>query len=208
MDGNPELVGKHIDGDVKNNEDLEKPNDTGSQDDNSAVEESVTDDDEPGKSDLTTNKVAVDSDNKETVESDSNQSPEKGNVAVAIAENKNKTDESFDLDELSKITLGSNESDLSMESEDADQKHENNTASSAPCRTRSTRKRLPTGGYATLNSEKKTGEKKDKQKHMKKQIQEKNIILHLENDNKNLKEELKKLQRRKQPTIRTKRKPP
>ena len=52
-------------------------------------------------------------------------------------------------------------------------------------------KRLLTAGYAALNSGKKTGEKKGKQKPMKKQIQEKNIILHLKNENKNLKEELK-----------------
>ena len=56
MDDNLELVDKHIDDDVNNNEDLEKPNDTGSEDDNSAVEESVTDNVEPGKSDLATKK--------------------------------------------------------------------------------------------------------------------------------------------------------
>ena len=46
-----------------------------------------------------------------------------------------------------------------MESEDADHKHETNTDNSAPRKTRSTRKRLPTGRYTMLNSEK-TGEKK------------------------------------------------
>ena len=189
MDDNQEHQDKHTDDDVNNNEDRKKPNVTESQDDDiSDVDVSDTDEDEPENSDSTTNKVDVDPDNKET-ESDNNQTPEKENVAVAVAGNKNNKEESFDLTELSKITLGTNESDLSMESEETDPKQETNTHCSAPRRTRSNRRRVPTGGYVALNSGKKTGEKKDKQKPMKKKIQEKNIILHLENENKSLNEE-------------------
>ena len=133
--------------------------------------------------------IEVDVDNKVDVDQTSQMTTT--NEKVAVETNNNK-DQSYELAELAKISLGTSETENSVDSEDMDHKDDDND--NPPTRSsRSTRRNMPEGGYAALNSGKKKAEKREnrpKKKEVKKQIQEKNIILHLENENKKLKHEL------------------
>ena len=145
--------------------DQEKPKDTGNQNnDDSILNETVSDGNDTEDTAVYPNdKVAVD------------QKPRDKKVAVAA----DKGNESFELDELAKITLGTGDTDISVESEEMESKDDgtkDDLKSKPPRSSRATRRRMPTGGYAALNSSRKKVEKKDikhKPKEVKKQIQEK-----------------------------------
>ena len=156
-------------------------------------EKSIASDDDSVLNDSVANEedtIEVDADNKVDVDQTSQMTTT--NEKVAVQTNNNNKDQSYELVELAKISLGTSETENSVDSEDMDNKDGDND--NPPTRSsRSTRRNMPAGGYASLNSGKKKAEKREnrpKKKEVKKQIQEKNIILHLENENKKLKHEL------------------
>ena len=97
----------------------------------------------------------VDVDNKVDVDH-----PPATNEKVAVPTNNNSKDQSYELAELAKISLGTNETENSVDSEDMDHKDGDND--NLPTRSsRSTRRNMPAGGYAALNSGNEKTEKRE-----------------------------------------------
>ena len=78
---------------------------------------------------------------------------------AAIAD---KGNESCELDELAKITLGTGETYISVESEETEAKDDDTKDDDKLARSpKTTHRRLPTGGYTALNNGRKELEKKE-----------------------------------------------